>query len=221
MSEFLVNLLPTEARQVSALPQRRRALWLSVGLIGSLTFGLTAHSFVSARRATAERDVALALRESAQQIDDLRDGLVSERDMLANTVAVHQAVALAVEPSDVVATISHLIPQDITLESLQLHPVEQKAPPKSTKSRSKSKPAPAVVTHPAAVECTINGLAPDDRTVQSFADALAATPPFTDVSITEQRVSSADNGHRFTLTFTADPYAALRNGPSQVARSTR
>ncbi len=221
MSEFLVNLLPSEARQVSALPQRRRALWLSVGLIGSLTFGLTAHSFVSARKATAERDVAQALRESAQQIDDLRDELISERDLLAATVAIHQAVALSVEPSDVVATISHLTPQNMILESLQLQAAEQKAPAKSTKSRSKAKPAPVGAAHPAAVECTLKGLAPDDRTVQSFADALAATAPFTDVEITEQRVISGDNGHHFILTFTADPYAALRRGPAQVARSNQ
>lgn len=146
MNEFHVNLLPPEALRHAGIRLRRRIVALAATAFAVTLAGLAAHSFNESRSAAIRVAVAQDLRESAQSIDDVHAMLMAEREHLKRVVACQQTVALPAQASDVIATISHLLPEGVSLHAMKISISEAKARrsrPGSTCPSPSSEPAQA------------------------------------------------------------------------------
>lgn len=219
MSEFLINLMPIEARVQARKRSNRRLMNLMTTLAICSTTGLAAHSYVQWRGANAARDVALCLRENAQNIDDIAAALAAERNQLQAQLATHGGIEMPVEASDVVATITHLLPQSVRLEGLKITAIE----PRVMKGKATDDNAAAVPPQPAYYEVRLVGVSTDESAAASLSQLLASTVPFSGVARQEQRTRTGPSGteHVFTLSFHADPFSAGRASARQVVRNTR
>lgn len=210
MNEFHVNLLPPEALRHAGLRLRRRMVALAATAFAVSLAGVAAHSFNESRSAAIRVAVAQDLRESAQSIDDVHALLLSDREHLRRLVTCQESTALPAQPSDIIATISHLLPDGVTLQALKISISEQKAQP--ARGQAPAQPAQA---KPITLEVALAGHSSTLAAVTEFEHRLAARAPF--VGVRRNEVKQATSGEQaFGLTVRVDPYS-IPDGADRVA----
>lgn len=202
MTEFVVDFLPPEARRRGMAATSRRRTALLLGLLGAMVCGVAAHSWNRFREADSRRSVSLAITTNAARIDDVMDRLAQEQRELGRYLAVHDRLALPVEPSDVVATVTHLMPDRTSLSHLRLE-VREEAPAAKADPKPSARPRPAAggrtdaAAEPAArwIEVSIRGYAAGNAELYEFERKLAGTPPFSAVTVGENRPMDVPGAH--------------------------
>ena len=217
MNEFHVDLLPPEALRHAGIRLRRRIVALAATAFAVTLGGLAAHSFNENRSAAIRVAVAQDLRESAQSIDDVHAMLMAEREHLKRLVACQQTVSLPAQASDVIATISHLLPEGVSLHAMKISISESKA----TAVRGQAQPAPAGQASqpkPVTLDVALAGHSMTLGAVSELEQRLGARAPF--VSVRRNEVKQAGSGEQaFSLTVRVDPWAQPDGAERIVSRS--
>jgi hypothetical protein len=199
--EFIVDFLPRDVRRRGVLATSRRRSALLLGLLGSVVFGVACHSWNRFHEAEAHRGVSLALTTNATKVDDVIDRLASEQSELHRYLSVYDRLALPVEQSDIVATITNLMPDRTSLSMLRME-VKESAAGKGTDGAANAKlvvaPGGAGNVRTAApsrwMEITIRGYAQDNADLYEFERKLANTKPFAAVTVSENKPTDIARG---------------------------
>ena len=195
MSEFVVDFLPKDLHRKGLMATSRRRSALLLALLGSMVVGVGAHSWNSFREAESRRAVSLSLTTNGSKVDDVVDRLAGEQRELRRYLGVYDRLALPIEQSDLVATVTHLMPERTSLAMLRLEVREEAAPkpeaaegkpaPKA-KAKANAKDAPAK-TPARWMEVTIRGFAASNGDLYELERRLANAKPFESVSVSENK----------------------------------
>ncbi len=198
MSEFFVDLLPSDAHQAIQRRSRFRLVKLGAALALALTTGVVVKSFVELRNARAEHQVIVSLRERASKINEQLAQSIGDRTAIRSEIAADAILRSPVSTSSIIATLSHLLPEGSWLESMKVSLEDAKL----GKTLAASRPAYVVM---------MNGNAPNAQGVQDFATQIRKTPPFVAVTVLEQRTAQRAGGgsdQQFVMRARIDPTAA-------------
>lgn len=199
MSEFVVDFLPSEFRRRGVMAASRRRSVLLLGLLGAMVVGVAAHSWNRFREAESRRSVSLALTTNAAKVDDVVDRLAEQQRELHRYLSVYERLALPVEQSDLLATITHLMPERTSLSMLRLEVKDDAAANAADAAKDKaSKPGDAA--KPAAaparwMEVTIRGYAAGNADLYELERKLANTKPFDAVTVSENKPIDVPGSH--------------------------
>ena len=193
MSEFVVDFLPKDLHRKGLMATSRRRSSLLLGLLGAMVVGVGAHSWNQFREADARRAVSLALTTNGSKVDDVVDRLAGEQRELRRYLGVYDRLALPVEQSDLVATVTHLMPERTSLSMLRLE-VREEAPAKpdaadgkqAPKGKAKAKDAPAKAPS-RWMEVTVRGFAASNGDLYELERRLANARPFESVTVSENK----------------------------------
>lgn len=199
MSEFVVDFLPSEFRRRGVKAASRRRSVLLLGLLGAMVVGVAAHSWNRFREAESRRAVSLALTTNAAKVDDVVDRLAEQQRELHRYLSVYDRLALPVEQSDLVATITHLMPERTSLSMLRLE-VKDDAATKATDAAKDKGATPGDAAKPAAapsrwMEVTIRGYASGNADLYELERKLANTKPFDAVTVSENKPIDVPGSH--------------------------
>lgn len=183
---------------------RRRSMLL-LGLLGAVVVGVAGHSWNRFHAAEARRGVSLALTTNATKVDDVIDRLAGEQRELHRYLGVYDRLALPIEQSDIVATITNLMPERTSLSMLRMEVKEAasgKSADASAGAPTNAKPATASAAvgnvRPTAtsrwMEVTIRGYAADNADLYEFERKLNNTKPFTAVTVSENKPTDIARG---------------------------
>lgn len=194
MSEFVVDFLPRDLHRKGLMATSRRRSALLLALLGSMVLGVGAHSWNRFREAQSRRAVSLALTTSGSKVDDVVDRLAGEQQELRRFLGVYDRLALPIEQSDLIATVTHLMPERTSLAMLRME-VREEAPQKAEaadaagqKPKAKAKAKGAPTKAPARwMEITIRGFAASNGDLYELERRLANTKPFESVSVSENK----------------------------------
>jgi hypothetical protein len=229
-AEFIVDFLPRELRRRGVIATSRRRSMLLLGLLGAMVVGVASHSWNRFHEAEARRGVSLALTTNATKVDDVIDRLAGEQRELHRYLSVYDRLALPIEQSDIVATITNLMPERTSLSMLRME-VKEAASVKSIEVGSgapaNAKPTAAVgvgnarTTAPSRwMEITIRGYAADNADLYEFERKLTNTKPFAAVTVSENKPTDIARGRiqEFAVNCRVDLDAQyVRPGSSSVA----
>ncbi|MSQ89959.1 MAG: hypothetical protein EXS01_00995 [Phycisphaerales bacterium] len=207
MNEFYVDLLPDDARRILRERASFRLVKLSGILALTIVTGVAINSYVELRNARAEYEVFAQLRDRASKIDEMVAKSTQERTTLRGEIAVDAILRSPVSASEIIATISHLLPEGSWLESMKISLEETKL----AKGAISARPAYLIL---------MNGIAPTPESVQELASSLRKTPPFTAVTVLEQRAAARTSGgseQQFVMRARIDPTAAA-SAPAAATR---
>lgn len=239
MTEFVIDFLPADARRRGLAATSRRRTALLVTLLGCSVAGVAAHSWNRFREAESRRSVSLALTTNTARIDDVMDRLAAEQGELRRYLSVHERLALPIEPSDLIATVTHLMPERTSLSHLRLEVKEQAAAPAQQDGKQPTKPRPqqakadAAAPAPAAaparwIDVSIRGYAAGNGDLYEFERKLSNTAPFGAVTVSENRQIEVPGARlqEFAITCRIDlagasPAAPAAPAPTAVASRTR
>lgn len=200
-AEFIVDFLPRDVRRRGVLATSRRRSMLLLGLLSAVVVGVACHSWNRFHEAEARREVSLALTTNATKVDDVIDRLAGEQRELHRYLSVYDRLALPVEQSDIVATITNLMPDRTSLSMLRME-VKESAADKGPDGAAGVKPVTAPggagnVHTPAPLrwmEITIRGYAQDNADLYEFERKLANTKPFAAVTVSENKPTDIARG---------------------------
>ena len=200
-AEFIVDFLPRDVRRRGVLATSRRRSMLLLGLLGAMVVGVACHSWNRFHEAEARRGVSLALTTNATKVDDVIDRLAGEQRELHRYLSVYDRLALPVEQSDIVATITNLMPDRTSLSMLRME-VKESTAGKGPEGAAGAKPVAAPsgasnVRTPAPsrwMEITIRGYAQDNADLYEFERKLANTKPFAAVTVSENKPTDIARG---------------------------
>ena len=198
-AEFIVDFLPRDVRRRGVLATSRRRSMLLLGLLGAVVVGVACHSWNRFHEAEARRGVSLALTTNATKVDDVIDRLAGEQRELHRYLSVYDRLALPVEQSDVIATITNLMPDRTSLSMLRME-VKESAAAATATANAKPAVAPGGVGNvrtpaPARwMEITIRGYAQDNADLYEFERKLANTKPFAAVTVSENKPTDIARG---------------------------
>lgn len=197
MSDFFVDLLPDDARAIFRRRAQFRLVKLGSLLALTVTTGVVVNSFVELRRAKAQHEVIVALRERSNKIDELVGQTAEERALLRSEIAADAMLRSPISTSTIISAISHLLPDGSWLESMKVSLEEQK----SGKTPTTNRPIYILL---------MNGIAPNAQAVQDFASEIRKTAPFAAVTVVEQRAAAKSGGgseQQFVMRARIDPAA--------------
>ncbi len=195
MSEFFVDLLPDDARAIFRRRAQLRLVKLGSLLALTVAIGVVVNSFVELRRAKAQHEVIVALRDKSNKIDELVGQSAQVRTMLRSEIAADAMLRSPISTSTIISAISHLLPNGSWLESMKVSLEEQKPGKTPTANR------PIYVVY-------MNGIAPNAQAVQEFAAEIRKTAPFAAVTVLEQRAAPKSGGgseQQFVMRARIDP----------------
>ena len=195
MSDFFVDLLPDDARAIFRRRAQLRLMKLGSILALTVATGVVVNSFVELRRAKAQHEVIVALREKSNKIDELVGQSVQARTLLRSEIAADAMLRSPISTSTIISAISHLLPNGSWLESMKVSLEEQK----SLKTTVANRPIYVVL---------MNGIAPNAQAVQEFASEIRKTAPFAAVTVLEQRAAPKSGGgseQQFVMRARIDP----------------
>jgi hypothetical protein len=195
VSEFVVDFLPRDLHRKGAMAASRRRSALLLALLGCTVVGVAAHSWNRFREADSRRAVSLSLTTNGAGIEDVVNRLAGEQRELRRYLGVYDRLSLPVEQSDLLATITHLLPERTSLSMVRLEVREDqparaeepadKAPAPKRPAKGTAKAAPA---RPARwMEVTIRGFAAGNGELYELERKLANTQPFESVTVGENR----------------------------------
>jgi hypothetical protein len=199
VSEFVVDFLPSEFRRRGVMAASRRRSVLLLGLLGAMVVGVAAHSWNRFREAESRRSVSLALTTNAAKVDDVVDRLAEQQRELHRYLSVYERLALPVEQSDLLATITHLMPERTSLSMLRLE-VKDDAAAKAADAAKDKASKPGDAAKPAAaparwMEVTIRGYAAGNADLYELERKLANTKPFDAVTVSENKPIDVPGSH--------------------------
>jgi Tfp pilus assembly protein PilN len=199
VSEFVVDFLPSEFRRRGVMAASRRRSVLLLGLLGAMVVGVAAHSWNRFREAESRRSVSLALTTNAAKVDDVVDRLAEQQRELHRYLSVYERLALPVEQSDLLATITHLMPERTSLSMLRLE-VKDDAAAKAADAAKDKASKPGDAAKPAAaparwMEVTIRGYAAGNADLYDLERKLANTKPFDAVTVSENKPIDVPGSH--------------------------
>ncbi len=224
MNDFFVDLLPADALRLARQRTRFRTLLLTSALAGTTVVGLAAHSFVQQRNAAATHQVASDLTRNIQDLSDMISPLTRERESLYREMTAARNLVMPVQSSDVLATITHVLPEDAVLTAVSLSLESQANPAYSAKAGAKRPKLPDPQSVSPVIPMLvgeIRGTAPDNRVVDRIATLLSATAPFENVNVEDTRGGTQAGARDFTITFTVDPWVAGDGMGSKLAQLAR
>ncbi len=195
MSDFFVDLLPDDAREIFRRRAQFRLVKLGALLALTVATGVVVNSFVELRRAKAQHEVIVALRERSNKIDELVGKSVQVRTLLRSEVAADAMLRSPISTSTIISAISHLLPNGSWLESMKVSLEEQK----NGKAPANNRPIYILL---------MNGIAPNAQAVQEFASEIRKTAPFAAVTVLEQRAAPKSGGgseQQFVMRARIDP----------------
>ncbi|MFO0893660.1 MAG: hypothetical protein U0574_01725 [Phycisphaerales bacterium] len=203
MRDFLVDLLPADTRAKVHERGRGRRTLLLVALLALSLVGVAIHSWDQARRARAVRDAMAGAGATGGDLEQSLRTLMAERTTLTESLTTYRSLALPLELSDLVATVSGLLPKQASLVDMQMRlvtrePVAKAAAP--TTPGATAPPAPPRRT----LEVRFRGLAAGNAEIGSFERALAGTPPFDKVAQAENRSVETPDGRLQEFVITAE-----------------
>jgi hypothetical protein len=231
VSEFVVDFLPSEFRRRGVMAASRRRSVLLLGLLGAMVVGVAAHSWNRFREAESRSSVSLALTTNAAKVDDVIDRLAEQQRELHRYLSVYERLALPVEQSDLLATITHLMPERTSLSMLRLE-VKDDAAAKAADAAKDKASKPGDAAKPAAaparwMEVTIRGYAAGNSDLYELERKLANTKPFDAVTVSENKPIDVPGSHvqefKVTCRVPLDvkyvrPGAAVVVGPKEASR---
>ncbi len=224
MNDFFVDLLPADAMRLARQRTRFRTLLLTSALAGTTIIGLAAHSFVQQRNAAATHQVASDLTRNIQDLSDMISPLTREREHLFREMTAARNLSVPTQTSDVLATITHLLPEEVVLTALTLSLDAQANPAYSVKAGAKRPKVPDAQSVSPVIPMLvgeIRGTAPDNRVVDRVATLLSTTAPFENVNVEDTRGGSQTGDRHFTITFTVDPWVAGEGATGKLSQLAR
>lgn len=177
----VMDFLPNESRRaVNAVRAKRRVALLGVLLL-VFTVGVSVHSWNIARKADADRAVGAMLVANAPGVDEVMDGLAKEQAILARALRVTDGLMPAISASSVVATITNMLPDHVTLTGMRIETSDT----------------------PKQMMVVLNGVAAANSDLADFEHKLAAAPAFRGVTISESKVGEfmGKRVEEFTVSF--------------------
>lgn len=188
MNEYLVDFLPADMRLRGVMTASRRRSSLLVALLVAMTVGVAAHSWNRYRAADAERGVAMQLTTASGKFDDVVDRLAAEQQALSRYVAAYDRLALPVSPRDLFATLTHLMPERMSMASVRIEAAEDRQPADAAKQAAAPGPKPAQRRDPDRwLEVTVRGYAAGNADLYEFERRLAHAAPFERVTVTDNK----------------------------------
>jgi len=162
----VMDFLPSESRRaVHAVRSKRRIALLGILLL-VFSVGVSAHSWNSARNANSERSVGAMLVANAPGIDELMDEFAKEQSGLSHALSITDGLVPAISASSVVASITHMLPDHVTLTGMRLETID----------------APHQMT------VVMSGVSANNTDLPEFERKLAACPAFRGVTVSESKV---------------------------------
>lgn len=167
MSVPMLNFLPGTVRREVRYRRARRRTVLLMGLMLALSVGAGLHSWNSARHASAVRRVSTQLAENAddQALSETEQRLSSEAADLERALQVTDGLVPTISTSTVIATISHLLPEQVSLQGVRIEFEEA----------------------PRQFQILLKGCASSGDILGDFERKLASCPVFSGVTLSERR----------------------------------
>jgi Tfp pilus assembly protein PilN len=197
MNEFLVDFLPQDLRKSGAMLASRRRNMLLTGLMTLLVVGTATHSWNFCASANAALGVAQDRLDNTEKVDDALTKRTADEQQLEQFFRTYDLIHLPLEHSDLVATVTNLLPDKVSLSKLRLTIERAEVPPpKELKSDAGKEAKPAAPMKPPArwMEVTILGFAASNTDLYDFERRLAAKKPFESVTITESKSTEVPGG---------------------------
>lgn len=202
--EYLIDFLPPDLRRRAVLRISRRRSLLLLALMFALVVGVAAHSWNTYRVADVDRTISMQVATNSTKVDDVVDQLAADQQAITRFMGVYDQLALPMDVSDVIATVTHLMPERMSLKLLKFtvrtEPTAKeaaeaargaKAPPKShsgSAAAQGAKPDAARSTPPVRTAyLTIHGFAASTSDVIEFERRLNRTAPLEGVTITASK----------------------------------
>lgn len=113
--EFLVEFLPPELRRQTFIRAARRRSTLLIALMLFLAIGVSAHSWNLYRKADIDCDLSMKLCQNSAKVDGLVDQLAADQQNLTRFMGVYDRIATPLDTSDLVATLTHIMPERMSL----------------------------------------------------------------------------------------------------------
>lgn len=226
MNDFFVDLLPKDAALLARQRTRFRTLLLTAALATTTVVGLSAHSFVASRNAAMSHSVASDLSRNIKDLTEMVAPLRREREQLGREMTAARGLRMPIETSDVLATVTHLLPDgtQLTNFSCQLAPIANPAyastPGASRASKNKTPEVDSISPTIFVLQCELRGSAVDSRSLEQLVSYLTRTTAFAEVNVVDNRTapSGAIGAREFTIKFSADPWASSRSERRSLAQ---
>ncbi len=188
--DFLPERIKTQRARLRRLV--RQGYLVVLVLVGVVFWALTSNH----RVAKAQAELAM-LRDRAGNVQKMledRARLQQQQNELMIKERISKSLGSRVNTLDMLAELERLLPQGVSLVSMNLEAVQMQAEAERTVTRrggTVDKQAPAVTR----VRLTLTGMAPNDVDVANFIGQLSASPLFEDVNMGYAR-TLAYQGHR-------------------------
>jgi len=167
MSTPRVDFMPEEVRREIQVRLSRRRSNLLLVLLAMSSLGVGFHSWNSARSADIARSVEAQLAANAPGNEELIARLTSEQVELERALRVTDGLVPPIAASTVIATVSHLLPEKVTLTGLRLDAEDA----------------------PRQLQVTLKGFAGNGNDLSDFERQLARFSAFTGVTMSERKVT--------------------------------
>lgn len=181
MNPNLIDFLPDDLRRTVRNQRSRRRSGLLAGLLMVLSLGVSIHSWNSARQADAARSVGAQLVANVPGTDEVMDRMASEHSELERALRVTDGLVPPITASVVIATLTHMLPEHVTLAGLRLE----------------TEDAPRQMT------VMLKGYAASNADLMQFERRLAGAPAFEAVTVSESKASEymGKRVEEFTVSF--------------------
>ncbi len=207
--DFLIDFLPPDLRRRSVLRVSRRRSGLLLALMAVMVVGVAAHSWNAYRTAEADRSASQDFATSSTKVDDVIDKLAADQQAITRFLSVYDQIALPLDTSDLVATLTHILPEKMSLAMIRLE-VQSESPSAKDKESAKSAPKPAAKGAKTAkgakpveaapprprkwIYATIRGYAASNNDLIDFERKLSRTSPLEGVTVTENKPTEVPPG---------------------------
>ena len=191
MNPTLVDFLPEDLRRTVRHRRSRRRSGLLAGLLMVLSLGVSIHSWNSARQADAARAVGAQLVANVPGTDEVMDRMASEHSELERALRVTDGLVPPITASVVIATLTHMLPEQVTLAGLRLE----------------TEDAPRQMT------VMLKGYAATNADLMTFERRLAGAPAFEAVTVSESKATEymGKRVEEFTVSFQVPLDVQLRD----------
>ena len=181
MNPILLDFLPDDLRRTVRMQRSKRRSGLLAGLLLVLSVGVSIHSWNSARQADAARTVGAQLVANVPGVDEVMDRMASEHSELERALRVTDGLVPPITASVVIATLTHMLPEQVTLAGLRLE----------------TEDAPRQMT------VMLKGFAASNADLSEFERRLAAAPAFGAVTVSESKATEymGKRVEEFTVSF--------------------
>jgi Tfp pilus assembly protein PilN len=176
-----IDFLPRSLQRTIHARQSRRRCGLLAGLLLALSVGVSLHSWNTMRQADLARSEGAQLAARLPGIEEQMDHLAAEQASLQRALQMTDGVVPPVRVSHVIATVTHMLPDRITLHGLRIETEET----------------------PRQMLVVLQGVAASNGDLTDLERRLGDAAAFRGVSISESRAVEIE-GRRvesFTLSF--------------------